>query len=109
MDNFDLKKYLVENKVTTNSQMISEVNEDAMMEMAKAVVKYYEAIEIGIQNTDPRDLEDDLERVINDVDNKNNQALRTTYEQIINQPLKKAKQDIRKIWDIAEEIASSEF
>jgi hypothetical protein len=27
MDNFDLKKYLVENKVTTNSQMMDEVSE----------------------------------------------------------------------------------
>jgi len=26
MDNFDLRKYLVENKVTTNSRMINEEN-----------------------------------------------------------------------------------
>ena len=29
MDNFDLKKYLVENKVTTNSQMINEAEGEA--------------------------------------------------------------------------------
>ncbi len=28
MDNFDLKKYLVENKVTTNSRMLREVLDD---------------------------------------------------------------------------------
>jgi hypothetical protein len=29
MDNFDLKKYLVENKITTNSRMLNEgLNED---------------------------------------------------------------------------------
>jgi hypothetical protein len=33
MDNFDLKKYLVENKVTTNSKML---NEEVSIEQAKA-------------------------------------------------------------------------
>jgi len=28
MDNFDLKKYLVENKVTTNSKMLTEASTD---------------------------------------------------------------------------------
>ncbi len=30
MDNFDLKKYLVENKVTTNSQMLDEATSDSV-------------------------------------------------------------------------------
>ena len=33
MDNFDLKKYLVENKVTTNSRMINENEEDFSVEL----------------------------------------------------------------------------
>jgi peptidyl-tRNA hydrolase len=107
-DNFNLKKYLVENKATTNSQMISEIDQNTMMELAKAVAKYYNAIEIGIHNTSPEDLEDDLQYVINDVDNRGNQALKTAYEQIMDQPFRKAKQDIHKIWDLAEDIASSE-
>ena len=33
MDNFDLKKYLVENKVTRNSRMIKENEEDFSVEL----------------------------------------------------------------------------
>jgi len=35
MDNFDLKKYLVENKVTTNSQM----NENSMADIISTLVE----------------------------------------------------------------------
>ena len=38
MDNFDLKKYLVENKVTTNSQMMNEY-EDQSSENTMDVIK----------------------------------------------------------------------
>ena len=38
MDNFDLKKYLVENKVTTNSRMM---NEDEKVEASPEAIKTY--------------------------------------------------------------------
>ena len=40
MDNFDLKKYLVENKVTTNSQMINEVSSEALQDIAGIIDTY---------------------------------------------------------------------
>lgn len=45
MDNFDLKKYLVENKVTTNSRMINENEEDFSVELL--VPKIYFNVETG--------------------------------------------------------------
>ena len=36
MDNFDLKKYLVENKVTTNSRMMNEYFEKETQDLAEA-------------------------------------------------------------------------
>ena len=36
MDNFDLKKYLVENKVTTNSQMMNEYFEEETQDLGEA-------------------------------------------------------------------------
>jgi hypothetical protein len=40
MDNFDLKKYLVENKVTTNSQMMNEVSSEALQDIAGIIDTY---------------------------------------------------------------------
>ena len=40
MDNFDLKKYLVENKVTTNAQMMNEVSREALEEIAGIIDTY---------------------------------------------------------------------
>jgi len=40
MDNFDLKKYLVENKVTTNSQMVNEVSREAYEEIGNVISTY---------------------------------------------------------------------
>jgi hypothetical protein len=45
MDNFDLKKYLVENKVTINSRMIKENEEDFSVELL--VPKVYFNVETG--------------------------------------------------------------
>lgn len=45
MDNFDLKKYLVENKVTTNSRMMNENEEDFSVELL--VPKIYFNVETG--------------------------------------------------------------
>ena len=109
MNNFDLKKYLVENKVTTNSQMINEVDNNALREIAKAVAKYYNDTDIDIQEIRIDDLVEDLEKfIINDVDNKDNQALKTAYEQLMNQPFKIAFKNLDKIWDLAEEIQSND-
>lgn len=40
MDNFDLRKYLVENKVTTNSRMLKEVNSGALQSIADIISTY---------------------------------------------------------------------
>ena len=105
MNNFDLKKYLVENKVTTNSQMINEVDNNALREIAKAVAKYYNDTDIDIQEIRIDDLVEDLEKfIINDVDNKDNQALKTAYEQLMNQPFKIAFKNLNKIWNLAERM-----
>ena len=42
MDNFDLKKYLVENKVTTNSKMITEEEGSFFAEFAEAYNTFLE-------------------------------------------------------------------
>ena len=105
MNNFDLKKYLVENKVTTNSQMINEVDNNALREIAKAVAKYYNDTDIDIQEIRIEDLVEDLEKfIINNIDNKDNQALKTAYEQLMNQPFKIAFKNLNKIWNLAERM-----
>ena len=105
MNNFDLKKYLVENKVTTNSQMINEVDNNALREIAKAVAKYYNDTDIDIQEIRIDDLVEDLEKfIINNIDNKDNQALKTAYEQLMNQPFKIAFKNLNKIWNLAERM-----
>ena len=105
MNNFDLKKYLVENKVTTNSQMINEVDNNALREIAKAVANYYNDTDIDIQEIRIDDLVEDLEKfIINNVDNKDNQALKTAYEQLMNQPFKIAFKNLNKIWNLAERM-----
>jgi len=54
MDNFDLKKYLVENKVTTNSQMVNENEEVPFPDNnLKKVVVAGTAYEVG--SDDPND------------------------------------------------------
>jgi hypothetical protein len=40
MDNFDLRKYLVENKVTTNSKMMTEVSRVALQDIADIIDTY---------------------------------------------------------------------
>ena len=105
MNNFDLKKYLVENKVTTNSQMINEVDNNALREIAKAVANYYNDTDIDIQEIRIDDLVEDLEKfIINNIDNKDNQALKTAYEQLMNQPFKIAFKNLNKIWNLAERM-----
>ena len=49
MDNFDLKKYLVENKATTNSKMLSEAEGKTMAELTVGGKTY----ELGVD--DPND------------------------------------------------------
>jgi hypothetical protein len=109
MDNFNLKNFLVENKITTNSQMVNEVNDTALMEIAKAVAKYYTDTDIDIQEVRIGDLVEDLEEfIINNPKNKKNQALKTAYEQLMNQPFKIAFKNLDKIWDLAEEIQAND-
>ena len=105
MNNFDLKKYLVENKVTTNSQLNNEVDNNALREIAKAVANYYNDTDIDIQEIRIDDLVEDLEKfIINNIDNKDNQALKTAYEQLMNQPFKIAFKNLNKIWNLAERM-----
>jgi hypothetical protein len=50
MDNFDLKKYLVENKVTRNSRMINEASTEALQGIADVIANY--------STEDPKDAAD---------------------------------------------------
>jgi len=52
MDNFDLRKYLVENKVTTNSRMLSE-QENTPTEVAAEVLSQLDAFDIEDIKTAP--------------------------------------------------------
>jgi hypothetical protein len=65
MDNFDLKKYLVENKVTTNSQM----NENSMSDIISTLVEKENIIVDSIKNDikqDPELTEQDIKQFIKD-------------------------------------------
>jgi len=44
MDNFDLKKYLVENKVTTNSKMLTEAKTYAVDTQADDYLDYIDKV-----------------------------------------------------------------
>jgi hypothetical protein len=50
MDNFDLKKYLVENKVTRNSRMVNEASTEALEGIADVIANY--------STEDPKDAAD---------------------------------------------------
>jgi hypothetical protein len=105
MNNFNLKEYLVENKITTNSQMVNEINNTTLTEMAKVIAKYYTDIDTDIQEMQIDDLVDSLEKyIINDADIKDNQAFQTAYNQLINQPFKVAFKNFYKILNLAEKI-----
>ncbi len=65
MDNFDLKKYLVENKVTINSQM----NENSMSDIISTLVEKENIIVDSIKNDikqDPELTEQDIKQFIKD-------------------------------------------
>ncbi len=65
MDNFDLKKYLVENKVTANSKM----NENSMSDIISALVEKENIIVDSIKNDikqDPELTEQDIKQFIKD-------------------------------------------
>jgi len=47
MDNFDLKKYLVENKVTTNTQMMNE--DEGQLTLTREVMEDFENAKIAIK------------------------------------------------------------
>jgi hypothetical protein len=50
MDNFDLKKYLVENKVTTNSQMISEDEKKPTIKILKDLYYFDRLGSLGVKD-----------------------------------------------------------
>ena len=65
MDNFDLKKYLVENKVTTQSSL----NENSMSDIISALVEKENIIVNSIKNDikqDPELTEQDIKQFIKD-------------------------------------------
>ena len=65
MDNFDLKKYLVENKVTTQSCL----NENSMSDIISALVEKENIIVNSIKNAikqDPELTEQDIKQFIKD-------------------------------------------
>ena len=65
MDNFDLKKYLVENKVTTQSSL----NENSMSDIISALVEKENIIVNSIKNAikqDPELTEQDIKQFIKD-------------------------------------------
>jgi tRNA A58 N-methylase Trm61 len=51
MDNFDLKKYLVENKVTTQPKTVNEEIQKSLLDTSKYI--------------EPKDMEDILEKIYN--------------------------------------------
>jgi hypothetical protein len=101
MDNFDLKKYLVENKVTANSRILTEGTENVMNTMAKAIMDYYNDID-GIQNTDVKELRQDLKFIIKD--NKDNAELVAAFENVLNQPVTQYNRITRKLWHLASDM-----
>ena len=101
MDNFDLKKYLVESKVTTNSKMVTEATKNEMNMMAKAIMDYYNDID-GIQNTDVKELRGDLKLIIDD--NKENAELVAAFENILNQPAPQYNRITSKLWYLASDM-----
>jgi len=65
MDNFDLKKYLIENKVTTQSSL----NENSMSDIISALVEKENIIVNSIKNAikqDPELTEQDIKQFIKD-------------------------------------------
>jgi hypothetical protein len=80
MDNFDLKKYLVENKVTTNSKMLTEESvmnfEEEAQQFPELVKKYgaqavadaLEAIHINAEDASRESGEDAHTLYLNQVD-----------------------------------------
>ena len=101
MDNFDLKKYLVENKVTTNSKMVTEGTGNVMNMMAKAIMDFYNDID-GIQNTDVKELREDLKLIIKD--NKDNAELVAAFENVLSQPVAQYNRITRKLWHLASDM-----
>ena len=73
MDNFDLKKYLVENKVTTNSQMINEAEGEAPRVITVKVTESGKN-KMGLKNT-PTSI-----RMTSD---KNNSQMESDYYYIV--------------------------
>jgi len=103
MDNFDLKKYLVENKVTTNSKTLTEVTKDEMNMMAKAIMDYYNHI-VGVQNIDVKQLRKDLEVILNDRDNRDNAELVAAFKNVLNQPAPQFNRITSKLWFLADSM-----
>ena len=65
MDNFDLKKYLVENKATTQSRL----NENSMSDVISTLVEKENIIVDNIKDTieqDPESTEQDIKQFIKD-------------------------------------------
>jgi hypothetical protein len=62
MDNFDLRKYLVENKVTTNSRMLKE----AYREVEDNLLIVKNCIALGEENKKWRSLKSEAERIHQD-------------------------------------------
>ena len=62
MDNFDLKKYLVENKVTTNSKMMNEVEDEGISKAIKETVAVLKQEGIPFTMVSEAEAEDELDR-----------------------------------------------
>jgi hypothetical protein len=60
MDNFDLRKYLIENKVTTNSRMLSEAD-DAVIPTIKETAALLKQEDIPFEMVSFQDMEADLQ------------------------------------------------
>ena len=101
-DNFDPSKWLVENKITTQSRL-NEVTKDEMNMMAKAIMDYYNHID-GIQNTDVKQLRKDLEVILNDRDNRDNNELVAAFKNVLNQPAPQFNRITSKLWFLADSM-----
>lgn len=84
-----------------NESKLNEANKNEMNMMAKAIMDYYNEID-GIQNTDVKELREDLKLIIKD--NKDNAELVAAFENVLNQPSPQYNRITSKLWYLASDM-----
>jgi hypothetical protein len=83
------------------NESLNEANKNEMNMMAKAIMDYYNEID-GIQNTDVKELREDLKLIIKD--NKDNAELVAAFENVLNQPAPQYNRITSKLWYLASDM-----